>query len=72
MALSIDLADVQVPLHPSVKELDMVRVDIMSTVGDGACAIHSVWGNLVNGTLYKPEAREFLRASFVRPDRRIL
>ena len=27
MSLSIDLTDVQVPLHPSVKELDMARVE---------------------------------------------
>lgn len=64
MALSIDLTDVTEPMHSSVRELNMARVDTMSTDGDGACAIHSVWGNFVNGTLYKPEARDFLRAGF--------
>ena len=63
MSLSIDLTDVQVPLHPCVKELDMARVE-KSTIGDGACGIHSVWGNFVNDTLYKLDAREFLRAGF--------
>ena len=64
MSLSIDLTDVQVPLHPSVKELDMARVEQNSTIGDGACGIQSVWGNFVNDTLYKLDAREFLRAGF--------
>ena len=36
----------------------------MPTKGDGACAIHSVWGNEVDGELFKSNARWFLRDAF--------
>ena len=36
----------------------------MPTNGDGACGIHSVFGRMLQGELYLPNARHFLRTQF--------
>ena len=36
----------------------------MPTSTDGACSIHSVWGDWVEGALFKSDARSFLRDTF--------
>ena len=47
-----------------VKKLHNESVETVKTAGDGACAIHSVWGEWKNGHLFKDAARSFLRQAF--------
>ena len=47
-----------------VEELHNESVETVKTAGDGACAIHSVWGEWKNGYLFKDNARSFLREAF--------
>ena len=64
MALYIDLDEVIDPLPPQVRRLHASFVDTLPTCGDGACAIHSVWGEWEGDALVKRNARAFLRESF--------
>ena len=60
----VDLSDVAVPLPAVVRELHGSQASPIATSSDGACSIHSVWGDAVNGELFKPNARSFLREAF--------
>ena len=64
--LSINLQEVTVPLPHAVQLLDGSSAERMPTNGNGACAIHSVWGieDEVSGELVKSNARLFLRDAF--------
>ena len=62
--LSINLHEVTVPLPPVVRRLHGASADPVHTNGNGACAIHSVWGDWVRGELFKRDARVFVRDAF--------
>ena len=62
--LRIDLSDVTVPLPPLVRRLHGALAEAIATTPDGACSIHSVWGDLLGGELFKRNARSFLREAF--------
>ena len=62
--LCIDLSDVAIPLPPLVRRLHGALAETITTTADGACSIHSVWGDLVGGELFKRNARSFLREAF--------
>ena len=60
----IRLDNVAVDLPPAVRRLQGTFVQPVRTTGDGACAIHSVWGNPLEGMLFKADARKFLGDAF--------
>jgi len=62
--LSINLDDVAVRLPPVVRRFHGASAEPMRTNGNGACSIHSVWGNRVSGELFRSDARGFLRDAF--------
>ena len=56
----IRLDNVAVDLPPAARHLQGTFVQPVRTTGDGACAIHSVWGDSLEGMLFKADARKFL------------
>ena len=60
----IQLDGVAEDLPAVVQRLQGTQVQIVHTVADGACAIHSVWGEWSKGRLFKADARKFLGAAF--------
>ena len=62
--LRLDFDDVAHALPAVVRQLHDVPVETVDTAGDGACSIHSVWGEWKNGYLFKDNARSFLREAF--------
>ena len=50
--------------HAACRDLHMRRCHVHYTKGDGACAIHSVFGAIHRGEFEKVNARSFLRDSF--------
>ena len=59
--LLIDLEEVNVPLPRAVQDLHGTTVETVATSGDGACAIHSVFGQWRDGCFAKKDARMFIR-----------
>ena len=64
--LYVDLSDVVLELPSEVQRLHGARMQIVETAGDGACAIHSVWGDMEHGRLFKEDARSMLRDGLMR------
>ena len=60
----VDLREVPAPLPLAVRRLQGMVMETMPTAGDGACAIHSVWGEWECGELFKRDARSFLFEAF--------
>ena len=60
----IRLDNAAADLPPAVRRLQGTFVQPVRTTGDGACAIHSVWGNPLEGMLFKADARKFLGDAF--------
>ena len=60
----IQLDGVAEDLPAAVQRLQGTQVQILHTAADGACAIHSVWGDWSKGRLFKADARKFLGAAF--------
>ena len=61
---SITLGRYELPLPAVMREWQGCQASLIPTTSDGACSIHSVWGGMVHGELFKPEARSFLREAF--------
>ena len=47
-----------------VRELHLRRCQVNPTNGNGACSVHSVFGEEHRGTFFKANARHFLREKF--------
>ena len=62
--LHIDLQAVTAVLPSPVRSLHGALVSPMRTSADGACSIHAVWGDWVEGSLFKRNARGFLSTTF--------
>ena len=62
--LRVDLNDVTVPLPPLVRRWHGAPAEAIATTPDGACSIHSVWGDMLGEKLFKSNARSFLHEAF--------
>ena len=66
--LSVDFSNVSITLEPVLRQLNGAQVKTMRTCSDGACAIHSVWGQWLEGLeeweFFKADARSFLAEAF--------
>ena len=62
--LRVDLDHVANALPAAVRRVHGASVDRMNTAGDGACSIHSVWGDWENGELFMRNARSFPSDAF--------
>ena len=60
----IQLDNIAADLHPAVRSLQGTYVQTVRTIGDGACSIHSVWGDWLDGMLFKANTRKFLGDAF--------
>ena len=60
----IQLDGVAEDLPAAVQRLQGTQVQTLHTVADGACAIHSIWGDWLCGMLFKADARKFLGDAF--------